>query len=49
MLDIELLESVLALYMGVLCSICPLCCFFTLFLVFIIFIFNVLYLLISNI
>ena len=43
MLDMELLESVLALYMGVLCSICPRCCFFTLLLAFIFFIFNVLY------
>ena len=49
MLDIELLESVLALYMGVLCSICPLCCFFTLLLVFFLLVFNVFYLLISNI
>ena len=33
MLDIELLESLLAIYMGVLCSIMP--SFFELFLVFI--------------
>ena len=43
MLEKELLENVLALYMGVLCSICPRCSFFTLFLVFIFSIFNVLY------